>query len=866
MLVKYLPLHPAQQDVFLDQMLNSDSAYYNIGGYIRLQGVLDVDILKVVFQSVPEVFDAFNMRFGFDEHGVPTARMVRSHELYFFEELDFSTSGDPAGQALQWMQRQFNIPFVITEGAPLFELVLLKISANEYWSFNKYHHLITDGFGFTIWAKYIAGKYRSLVEPAEMKWDYPSYVDEMARAFEYRHSDSYAKEGDYWRQKIGPKPVRSVSPRVSPQSGGQTSGRYVAVLDNEREAFLYRLQEQSKCSLQQLTIAALGIYFSRLSGQEEVVFGTLVHKRRNKRNRSVVGMFSGIIPFKAMYSSGLKVEELLRSIVTGQKSDYRNQEYLIGDLNKYVKNDLLNGFLDIIVNYKLLDFALDFGKKIEATTHELSCDSSRFPLHICWRDYGKQQPLELYIEYQHDYFSDAEANDLIQRLFLILEQFYDFPRCLIGDLCLVAEDERRKLDAFNATGVFWPRRGTVVDQFEEQAGRTPGALAVVYEGLSLSYGELDARSNRLAQYLRGQGVDRNVLVPLCVDRSLEMIVGILGILKAGGAYVPLDPSYPVDRLRYMLEDTSAALLVSSSRQGELLKQLQGEAGAIRQVLIDEWWEEMGQEAAVRPAGGSGAEDACYVIYTSGSTGRPKGVVVEHGGVSNMVFGHRELLGVGKGEKVLQFASMSFDGSCQEIFNTLCNGGSLVLIDQERMLSPLGLSEVLRGEGVAVATLPPSYQGAVKDELAGLRVLYSAGEELDARVASAIGSKGIRLINGYGPTENTVTATLTDRPVRPDGIVTIGRPIGNVQIYILSGLGKVQPVGVSGELCIGGVQVARGYLNQPELTSERFISHGEWGRVYRSGDRGRWLGDGNIEYQGRMDEQVKLRGYRIEPGE
>jgi amino acid adenylation domain-containing protein len=356
-----------------------------------------------------------------------------------------------------------------------------------------------------------------------------------------------------------------------------------------------------------------------------------------------------------------------------------------------------------------------------------------------------------------------------------------------------------------------------------------------------------------------------------------MLIAIWGVLKAGGAYVPIDADYPEERIRYMLEDSGCGVVVT---QSALRERISGDettaSGEMRTtnaapllICLDDLQDLLALLPADRVGVGGTASSLAYVIYTSGSTGRPKGVMIEQGSIVNLVYNQVGPLRLRPGIRVFQFASLSFDASCYEIFCTGLCGGQLELASKETVTDSKQLAILLADRQVELITLPPSYQAVLVEEDVSIKTVVSAGEALLAGLAGSLQQKGIRVINAYGPTENTVCSTLSEWPVSADGLVTIGKPLGNVQAYILDGDRQPVPVGVSGELYLGGAQVARGYLHRPELTEERFIPDpfGPAGaRLYRTGDLARWLPDGNIVYQGRVDDQVKIRGYRIEPGE
>jgi len=419
---------------------------------------------------------------------------------------------------------------------------------------------------------------------------------------------------------------------------------------------------------------------------------------------------------------------------------------------------------------------------------------------------------------------------------------------------------------FNDTKVDYPKDKTVIDLFEEQAKHTPQATAVVFEEQQLTYKELNEYSNQLAHYLRSKGVTEETLVPICIERSLQMLIGILGTLKAGGAYVPIDSVYPEERIKYILEDTRATIAITSKETKARLEGFE----SLDIIELDAKLSVIGQQPTTNMQFPIPINKLVYVIYTSGSTGKPKGVMIEHKGLLNLSLSQAEGFRLKPGMKTLQFAAFGFDASCSEIFTTLLSGGCLVLPQKKDLLSIEGFEKLINKHKVKVATLPPSYQNIVKDALGTLKTIISAGEPLNESIGRYLQSKGIRLINAYGPTENTVCVSMSDDPIKGNHVTVIGKPISNVQVYILDKMGDLCPVGVTGEICVGGAQVARGYLHRPDLTAEKVIlnpfSKEAGAKMYKTGGLGRWHADGSIEFLGRIDDQVKIRGYRVELGE
>jgi amino acid adenylation domain-containing protein/non-ribosomal peptide synthase protein (TIGR01720 family) len=434
----------------------------------------------------------------------------------------------------------------------------------------------------------------------------------------------------------------------------------------------------------------------------------------------------------------------------------------------------------------------------------------------------------------------------------------------VDDYSALTEQERHKiLVEWNDTRADYPRHLCVHELFAAQVAKTPDNIAVIFEGQKLTYQELNHRANQVAHYLQSLGVEPEVLVGICVERSLEMIIGMLGILKAGGAYVPLDPTYPKERLSFMLSDSQVQVVLTQEKFVEELT-----ASGAKLVFLDTDWESFQRESNENPGSGVTSANLAYVIYTSGSTGTPKGVLIQHQGVCNLIHAQIKLFDIHHASCVLQFASFSFDASVWEIFMTLCSGASLYIGTQDSLRPGTDLMQFLRKQSITQVTLPPTALAALpKEELPNLQTLIVAGEACNPKLI-AEWSKGRHFFNAYGPTESTVCATVSQYTGNTQ--MTIGRAITNTQVYILDHYQQPVPIGTPGELYIGGDGLARGYLNRPELTKEKFIPHPfeEAGgrRLYKTGDLARFLPDGNIEFLGRLDHQVKIRGFRIELGE
>ncbi|MBD2440164.1 amino acid adenylation domain-containing protein, partial [Nostoc sp. FACHB-110] len=447
------------------------------------------------------------------------------------------------------------------------------------------------------------------------------------------------------------------------------------------------------------------------------------------------------------------------------------------------------------------------------------------------------------------------------------------PHQRVGELAFLSESELHQLLVeWNDTQADYPEDKCIHQLFEEQVERHPDAVALVFGNQQLTYQQLNTQANQLAHHLQSLGVKPDTLVGICVERSIEMVVGLLAVLKAGGAYLPLDSEYPIDRLSFMLEDAQVAVLLTQTHLLDKLPQHQAKV-----ICLDQVWSQIDQNHQHNPASGVRAFNLANLIYTSGSTGRPKGVLVEHQGLCNLAQAQIQAFEVDSESRILQFASFSFDASISEILMALGSGAGLYLVTKDSLLPGQPLIEQLRNHGITHITLPPSALAVMPVvELPALKTIIVAGEACAVELVNQW-SVGRNFFNAYGPTEASVCATIAKCHAQEK--ITIGRAIANKQIYILDQYLQPVPVGVPGELHIGGVGLARGYLHRPELTQEKFIPNpfrqgkgaGEQGSrggesLYKTGDLARYLQDGNIEYIGRIDNQIKIRGFRIELGE
>ena len=859
-------LSPMQQGMLFESIYRPESGVYVEQMYGTLRGDLDVEAFRRAWQAVLDRHTILRTSFAWKKLDRVLQVVQRQVELPFTAE-DWRVLS-PAEQAARLdaqlneeRRRGFNLA-----QAPLMRVALLHTADDAYTFVWSHHHILLDGWSLPLLLKEVFAYYEAFSRGQTL---------ELAPPRPYRDYIAWLKKQDmaaaeaYWRKTLAgftaPTPLAVDDLPVA--GNGAAHSELEIRVSHEVTGTLEALARQHHLTLSTLVQGAWALLLSRYSGEDDVVFGLTVSGRPADLPgaESMVGLFINTLPVRVRISNEQPVIDWLKAL-QAQTVEMRQYEYSpLVEVQRWSDVEpgqpLFNSIL-VFENYPLDEAVLmqRGGLRVE-DVHNI--EQTEFPLTVVSAP-GEELPLK--ISYDAQRFSADTILRMLGHLETLLEGIAADPRQAVGVLPLLPHAEQQQiLVEWNRTSAPYPADQCAHELFEAQAARTPDAVALVFEGETMSYAELNRRANQLAHTLQARGVGPETLVGLCVERSFEMIVGILGVLKAGGAYLPLDPTFPPERLGYMLNDAGVRLVLT---QAHLVKRLpEHNAGILR---LDADWEEIARASGANPQSGAAPGNLAYVIYTSGSTGRPKGVLLAHRGLVNLIPAYCARFGLKPGVRFLQFSTVGFDGSVPEVFATLASGATLVLGRRETLLSPSELHALLRRERVNVATLPPALLSVLPaDDLPDLEHVMSVGDRLTGEVA-AKWKPGRHLHNGYGPTENTVCSVwheVTDEDIHLNRY-PIGRPFPNVRAYVLDAQLRPVPVGVPGELCVGGVALARGYLNRPELTAERFIADpfGAGGRLYRTGDRVRWLPDGTLEFLGRLDQQVKVRGFRVELGE
>ena len=875
-----------QREIWFDQLLHAHVPLYNIGGYVEINRAVDPalfdravqrlvaghDVLRLVLQSVAG-----------EDLPVQACRDAVVASVPF---IDLSGADDPVAASAQWMQERFVAPFALHD-QPLYRYALIRLRDDRYRFFFVYHHLVTDGWGISLLNKRLGRLYAALLqdphgegqpgsEACPLQPPYHAFIEHDQA---YAQSPRFGEDRRYWADKYRLLPEPLFRPRPARTGDRQTpSQRQVLWLERPFYDRLRAFAARTDTTPFNVMLGALYVYFTRTARHDELAVGLPILNRGGAAFKDTAGLFINMIPSRFSFGTALSFRDLLQGIGRTLRADYRHQKFPIGELYRAIDfhRSGRRQLIDLQLNYARHDHETESGV-FQGRTVALSNDAKQSPLIISVWEFHDHEDVQVDIVYNLAYLDEAEATRIKTGFVQILEQVIEDPDVAIGALALVSPADQLQLLRWNEAPATPAPAATLVERFEAQAARHPQRTAVVHDGHALSYAELNRRANQLAHALIGQGVGPDALVGLCTTRSLDMVVGLLGILKAGGAYVPLDPDYPADRLAFMLEDAAIRVLVT---QGKLLASLPAH-GAVT-LCLDRDAAAIAAQPAHDPLVELQPDDLAYVIYTSGSTGRPKGCLVTHANVTRLFTVSEPLYGFGADDVWTLFHSYAFDFSVWELWGALLYGGRLVVVPYLTSRDPQAFHQLLVDEQVTVLNQTPSafrqliradeQVGAASERLA-LRHVIFGGEALDHAALqpwfARHGAARPQLVNMYGITETTVHVTYL--ALTGDGAESghIGRPLADLQVWILDAHLQPVPIGVAGEMFVGGAGVSRGYLNRPELTASRFVTATLFGRptrLYRTGDLARQRPDGGLEYLGRIDQQVKLRGFRIELGE
>jgi amino acid adenylation domain-containing protein len=865
-----LPLSALQERLWVMDQVDPDIlTAYNVPAAYRLRGAVDVELLRRSMSRIVRRHEALRTTFA-DEDGVPYQVIHPPFELELpVEDL---TGMDPRQRAAEATRRAGDLSrqrFDLRHG-PLIQAVLYRLGAEDHLLVVPIHHICADGWSVGVFVAELAELYaagRAGREPVlpELPLQYADFTVWQQHILQ---QDRTAQKLAYWERRLAgaasldlptdrPRPA---TPSV--RGRGLTHHIGADIVDPLRE-----LAQSTGATLFMVLTSALQVVLARYTGQHDMVVGTATAGRDRPELEPLIGLFTNLVALRTDLSGNPTLAEVLTRVKETTLDAFDNQDAPYDRVAQRVQagRDLTrNPLFPVAMDLQRADTLTFELPGVAAEMVSVPQGTARFDIAI--NAFEGADGVTLWFEYSTDLFDEPRMRRLLGHFERVLTAFGKDPSVRMADLPLLSDVEQARLLEW-ALGKDIPFRTEPVHALiAEQAARTPDAAAVVYSGQSLSYAELDRRAGLLARHLRRLGTRHEDIVAVGLDRSLDQIIALVGVLKAGAAFVPLDRDDPPERSRYVLEDTGARLVLTSSALLDRLPDVDGRTV----VCLDQAWPELEALADEPLQEWASADSLVYVLYTSGSTGKPKGVLIEHGGLSNFITYLTNLFDLGPADRLLQSTSLVFDLAEGEIFTGLAVGATLVLVPHETSISPTGLAELMRRERVTYIGTPPAMLSLMDPEgYPDLRYLLVGGEAFSGELVNKWNLPGRRFVNGYGPTEITIGATFYICEHKTwTGSPPIGRTQPNRWNYLVDRWNNLVPIGVPGELLSGGPGIARGYLNRPELTAEKFVDDpfrpGE--RVYRTGDLGMWTEDGYIQFLGRVDSQVQLRGVRIEPGE
>jgi amino acid adenylation domain-containing protein len=862
-------LSSAEQRLWFFDQLQPHHPFYNMPVAARLHGpladqALDRSVQELVrrHESLRTVFPA---NFGRSVRRVVPAgnQSVRRVDL----------RGIAAAEREQELQRQVRAearePFDLAQG-PLLRCVLYRLADEHHVLLLVMHHIIVDGWSVGIMAREFGLLYAAFAEGrpsplAPLELQYADYA-----VWQQKRTDGELcqRELTYWKQQLADAPLVLDLPLDRPRPAQQSfeGAWHPLELPAELSAGLRELARRQRTTLFAVLLAAYKVLLARYCRQDDIAVGTVVANRTRQQLEPLVGFFANTLVLRTDLSGDPSFRELLARVNNVTSDAYAHQDLPFEKLVEALCPDRRANRSPLFQAALVLEnMPLELPNVRHLRAEPLPIDNGTAKYDLAFLISETAGGLSGNIEYATALFDPQTIAHLGRAWLTLLQSAVDAPDRPISRLPLVDGIERRRVAAgADPAAGNHSAAETLHGLFETHARRSPDRVALCCGVRQFTYGELDRRASAVARYLRSQGLQSEQPVTVCLDRSAELVIALLGVLKAGGVYVPLDPYQPIERLAYLVEDAQAPLVLTQQRWVERLPQTNAKVLLLDQIALgDDDFSPVPAPWRVEP------QQLAYIIYTSGSTGRPKGAMIEHRGVVNFLRGFSRELQIEADSRVLHFFSPSSDGSISDIFSALANGACLVVAEHAPLAELDHLAALIRTEHVTVATLTPSMLAALPaEELPALQTVCSVGETLAPQLA-ARWSAGRRLMNGYGLTETSIGACLGLLDGAASHHSVIGQPLEGVQVYILDEHLEPLPAGAPGEICIGGVQVGRGYWNRPELTAARFVADpcGEAPqRLYRTGDLGRQRADGQIEYLGRLDEQIKVRGYRVEPGE
>ncbi|MEH2171889.1 amino acid adenylation domain-containing protein [Nostoc sp.] len=879
------PLSFAQQRLWVLAQLEPDSPFYNMFKAVRLNGRIDIEVLERSLNEIIRRHEILRTTFSAVE-GTPVQVIAPQATMKLLVVNLQQLSGQEQSEQLQLLATQDQLqPFDLTKGL-LLRVTLVQLKSESYALLLTMHHIIGDGWSMGVFIKELSSLYQGFLvgKPSPLPQLPIQYADFTIWQRQWLQGKALETSINYWTRQLADAPPLLELPTDRARPSVQTfrGWCFSFQLDAKLTASLKELSHKSGTTLFMTLMAAYATLLFRYSGQQDILLGTPIASRNHQDIEGLIGFFVNTLVMRTRLEDNPSFSKLLTQVRSTCMDAYANQDVPFEQIVEALQIERSLSHSPLFqVMFALQNASMEQLETPELAIAPLHLDNvnAKFDLTLqMWEtNTDEGNSLEGFWQYNTDLFDEDRIARMTAHFQTLLAGIVANPQASVGTLPLLTERERHQLLVeWNDTYRPYPDTKCIHQVFEEQVEQTPDAIAVVYEDESLTYQELNARANQLAHYLQSLGVGTEILVGICVERSPQMIIGMLAILKVGGAYVPLDSSYPEERLVYMLNDSQVSILLT---QEQLSAQMPKTNAKV--VYLDTDWDDLiSKYSHENPTSKALNHNLAYVIYTSGSTGKPKGITVTHQAVNRLVC-NTNYVKLTANHRVAQASNAAFDAATFEIWGALLNGARLVGITKEVLLSPPQLATELQDQQIDFLFVTTALFNQLVSQVPGifktLETVLFGGEAVEPNWVRTLlqNQPPKRLLHVYGPTENTTFSSwylVQEVPERATNL-PIGKPIANTQIYILDRHLQPVPIGVPGELCIGGDGLARGYLNRPDLTEEKFISNPiaeaqltSSKKLYRTGDLARYLPDGNIEFIGRIDNQIKIRGFRIELAE
>ena len=855
----------SQKSIWVTEQYYKGSSINNICGTAIINEKVDFEKLEKSIEIICQKHDNFCLELKIENGEVK--QVLSNQKEMKIDTIDVASQKELEKEREKIVKKPFKL-----ENSKLFKFYIFKFADGKGAFMLNIHHLIADAWTLAFICNEIIKTYSALKQNKEVETKaIYSYIDYIKSEQEYLESEKYHKDKKYWEEQFTEIPEVATIPgsKENADEANPEGERKQFQLDTKDVEKIKEYCKQNKISLYNFFMAIYAIYIGEISNLDEFVIGTPILNRTNFKEKNAAGMFINMAPLKINMSQDIDFKTFIRNIATDSMDMLKHQKYSYQCLleNLREKDKSVPNLYNILLSYQITNAQMNGGDvkyKTEWTFN--GCCASDIEIQIY--DLNDTGNLNIAYDYKKSKYIKKDIENLHFRIMNILSQIIENENIQLKNIEIVNHEEKNQiLNEFNDTKSEYPRDKSIIELFEEQVEENPDRNAIIFENESLNYRELNEKANSLARYLQKQNINKEEIIGIFLDKSLEMIIAMIAILKNGAAYMPIDISYPSSRIEYMLENANCKIVLT--KENNLPNELFGKFKAINISLNKKFYEEQDNDNLNYKVKN---DNLAYVMYTSGSTGKPKGVMVEHKNIIRLVK-NSNFIEFSLEDKMLQTGSIVFDACTFEIWGAILNGLELYIIKKEDLLNPIKLKEFIIENKISIMWLTaPLFNKLCEDDVSifdGLKYLLTGGDVLSPKHINKLkeNNKKIKIINGYGPTENTTFSCCftIDKNYRKS--IPIGKPISNSTCYVVSKNGKLRPINIPGELWVGGDGVSRGYLNKEELTKEKFIdNHFGEGMLYKTGDLVKWNKDGNIEFLGRIDNQVKIRGFRVELNE